>query len=200
MLKYPTIMRKEMAACLVLMSLPLLAEPARQVLTRADAAPSPDTLTLAFPGVQGPVDYEKYGRFENPGTPRYRYTVTDRAGLARAVGEGIYPNSDVFKDPAYRALLKEGKLAGNQWRYVDTPPAALNFYKWASCAEDPGVKQFYCALMLERAGRLEAAVKALYAIAVHFPKSVGQTYYNTPWYMGRRLWTAWRSFSGGIPS
>src|ERR1039458_7367885 len=150
------------ASCLFMTSL-LWAAPSRRETTRADAAPSTDTLTLAFPGTQGPADYEKYGRFENLGTPRYRYVInadstTGRAALSRAVGEGIYPNTDVFKDPAYRQLMKEGKLAGNQWRFVDTPTASLNFYKWASCSEDPGVKQFYVALMLEQIGHLDAAV------------------------------------------
>jgi len=184
MLKYSSDMRKRITACLIFLTLPLLAVPMQETLTRADAAPSTDTLRLAFPGVSGPVPYETYGKFENLATPQYRYSISDHVGLTHAVGEGIYPNSDVFKDPAYLALMKEGKLTGSQWHYVDTPTAALNFYKWASCSEDPGVKQFYCALMLERANNLEAAVKALYAVAVHFPKSVGLTYYNTPWYMG----------------
>jgi len=119
----------------------LAAKPHREAVTRAEAVPSQDSLTLAFPGEKGPVPYEKYGRFEELGTSRYRYAITDRTGLARAVGEGIYPNTDVFKDPAYQKLLKEGKLSGNHWHFVDTPTAALNFYKWASTAEDPGVKQ-----------------------------------------------------------
>jgi len=184
MLKYAPFMRRELWACPMLISLPLWAGATQPPTTRADIVKSSETLTLVFPGMKGPIPYEMYGRFEHSGTPRYHYTIVDRTGLAHATGEGIYPNSEVFKDPVYQKLLKEGKLAGNQWRFVDTPAATLNFYKWASCAEDPGVKQFYCALMLERAGQLEAAVKALYAVAVHFPKSFGQTYYNTPWYMG----------------
>src|SRR5207302_562293 len=74
--------------------------------TRADAVPSQDSLTLAFPGVQGPIPYETFGHFDELGTPRYRYVITDRPGLARAAGEGIYPNTDIFKDPAYQNRLK----------------------------------------------------------------------------------------------
>src|SRR5690349_15947639 len=146
-------------------------------LTRADAVPSHDQLTLAFPGSRGSVDYEKYGTFEATGTPRYRYAIRDRVGLAAAVGEGIYPNTAALKDPAFIALRNEGKLAGSHWRFVDTPTAALNFYKWAQTAEDPGVKQFYMSMMLERSGYLWEAVQSFYAVAVHFPKSLGYTYF-----------------------
>lgn len=139
---------------------------------------------LAFPGTKGPADYDRFGQFVDTGTPRYHYSMTDRSGLARSVGEGIYPNTDFLKDPACQKLLREGKLAGNQWRFVDTPTPALNFYKWQTSSEDPGVKQYYSALMLERAGFLEEAVKGFYAVAVHFPKTVGYTYFGTPWYMG----------------
>ncbi len=162
----------------------LWAQSGSDATTRSEAVPSRDSIKLAFPGIKGPIPYEKYGTFDDVGTPRFRYSMTDRAGLSRAAGEGIYPNSDVFKDPEYQKLFKAGKLAGNQWHFVDTPTAALNFYKWATTAEDPGVKQFFTAVMLERLGHLEEAVKGLYAVALHFPKAVGYTYFSTPWYMG----------------
>ena len=134
--------------------------------------------------MKGPIPYEKYGHFDGLGTPLYRYTTTDHAGLVRAAGEGIYPNTDVFKDPAFQLLSKEGKLSGNQWHFVDVPTSAINFYKWATTNEDAGVKQFYSAVMLERLGYLEQAVKGLYVVAMQFPKAVGYTYFSTPWYMG----------------
>src|SRR5690349_21178179 len=104
-----------------------VASPAAWPVDHAAVAPSTDTLTLAFPSAPGPVPYEKFGKFEGVGTPQYRYIVTDRAGLARAVGEGIFPNQDVYKDPAYKALKKEGRLEENQWHYVDNSSAAVNF-------------------------------------------------------------------------
>src|ERR1043166_2904130 len=103
----------------LLPSLLLAASPPPDT-TRADAVPSTDSLALAFPGAKGPIHYETYGKFENLGTPHYRFTMTDRPGLAKAVGEGIYPNQDEFKDPTYQKLQKDGKLAGTQWRFVDT--------------------------------------------------------------------------------
>jgi len=183
MLKYPTFMQKAILFLLLLSPL-LQAASMPRATTRAEAVPSADSLELAFPGQKGPIDYDAFGHFENVGTTRYRYTIIDRAGLARAAGEGIFPNTDALKDPVYRQALKEGTLTGNQWRFVDTPNAALNFYKWAASSEDPGVKQYYCAMMLERAGRLVEAVKGFYSVAVHFPKTVGYTYFGSPWYMG----------------
>ncbi len=166
----------------MILSGPSFAGP--RAVTRAEAVPSDDKLILASPGSKDPVPYEKFGSFENLGTKDYKYVISDKKGLADAAGEGVFPNSDVTKDPAYRDLQKAGKLTGNQWKYVDTNTAALNFYKWAGTNEDPGVKQFYTALMLERAGQIRQAVKAFYAIAIHFPKTIANTYYDTPWYVG----------------
>lgn len=153
-------------------------------LTRAEAIPSHDTLTLAYPGIKGPIPYKKYGDFIEVGKEGYRYVIKNKKGLAKAAGEGIYPNRDATKDPVYRKLLKAGELEGGHWDFVDPPTAAKNFYKWNVAPEDAGVKQFYTAVMLERAGLIEEAVKAFYAVAVHFPRTFSWTYYKTPWYVG----------------
>ncbi len=71
------------AALLVSPSL-LSAAPVPQDLSRAEAIPSQDKLKLAFPGQKGPVDYAKYGRFEQLDTPRYKYVIEDRPGLIKA--------------------------------------------------------------------------------------------------------------------
>jgi len=114
--------------------------------------------------------YEALGRFENQGTPRYRYTIADRAGPGpRRRGRDI-PQYGCVQRSGYQKLLKEGKLAGNQWRFVDTPEAALNFYKWASCAEDPGVKQFLLRVDAGTRRNIEAAVKALYCGCCSLPE------------------------------
>src|SRR4029077_17507614 len=125
-----------------------------------------------------------YGEFLDLGTPRYRYVIKDRAGLATDVGEGIYPNTDVNKDPTYQKLFRAGQLSGSQWRFVDNRTPAINFYKWTTAAEDPGVKQFYTGMMFESLCMLREGAKAFYAVAVHFPRAIGYTYFSTPWYMG----------------
>ena len=140
---------------------------------------------LFDPGKEEIVDYEKYGRFINVGTEKYRYIITDKKGLAEAVGEGIFPNTEsIQKDPTYIRLKNTGVLDGNHWDFVNIKDHQASFYKWATASEDPGVKLFYTALALEKAGLIKHAIKAYYAIVVHFPNTIGWTYWKTPWYIG----------------
>ncbi len=136
-------------------------------------------------GANEPIDYSQYGTFEGIGTDKYRYNVTNRKGLAAAVGEGIYPNNAVYKDPAYRILVSKGKLAGSQWDYVNIENQQLAFYKWATSHDTPAVQQFYTALALEKLGEVEQAIKGYYAVVLHFPNQVGWTFWHTPIYMSR---------------
>src|SRR5438132_1177302 len=77
--------------------------------------------TLADPGRETIVHYEQYGDFVHRGTAQYRYIISDRPGLSRAVGEGIYPNvASLLKDPGYQAFQHQGKLEGGVWDFVNT--------------------------------------------------------------------------------
>jgi len=132
------------------------------------------------------VDYAKYGKFSGVSTKKYKYTITDPKGLIAAVGEGIYPNtSGVMKDPSYKKLLKEKRLEGSHWDFVNTDDVEATFFKWATAAEPWGIKLFYIGLILEKAGYDAQAVKAYYSIVVSFPASSGWTYWHTPWYPGQ---------------
>jgi beta-glucuronidase len=143
-------------------------------------------IVLFDPGKEGFVNYEKYGEFKNPGTKDYNYVITDQAGLIAAVGEGIYPNtSAVRQDPEFKKALKEKRLEGSHWDFVQSPDLEAAFLKWATAAEPPGVRLFYTALILEKAGLLKQALKCYYAIVVHYPASYGWTYWHTPWYVGQ---------------
>ena len=140
---------------------------------------------LADPGTEDIVNYEKYGRFESTGTVNYKYVITDRAGLAQALGEGIFPNTQsVLKDPAYQSFKNAGKLNGSQWTFTNNDAHQANFYKWAEVAEDPGPKLYNEAEALEKAGLTKQAIKAYYNILVFFPRAHGVTYWGTPWYIG----------------
>ncbi len=145
---------------------------------------APRTLpTLAFPGTEKIIDYTKYGQFFDVGTRDYRYKITDPVGLSKAVGEAIYPNTGaVLKDPNYRKLRKEGRLKGSHWDFVNSEDLQAALYKWALAPEPWGVKLFYIGLIFEKAKMYYEAIKAYQAIIVHFPRSVGRTYWNTPWY------------------
>ena len=140
---------------------------------------------LSDPGSGDIVDYQKFGSFTGEGTGLYEYRMTKRKALAAETGEGVYPNNSVYKDPAYRMLVTRGRLAGSQWDYVNIDNPQLAFYKWAATNDTPAVQQFYTAVALERVGETLQAIKAYYAVLVHFPKGIGWTYFRTPLYMGR---------------
>jgi len=147
----------------------------------------PKTLpTLSFPGTEQVVQYEKYGHFVGVGTKDYAYEMDDPEGLMKAIGEGIYPNtSSLLKDPIYKQMMKDGKLGGSHWDFVHTDDLQKAVYKWASSSETWGVKLFYLGLLFERANMWHEAIKCYRAIQIHFPQSVGRTYWNTPWYPGQ---------------
>ncbi|MBM3244136.1 MAG: hypothetical protein FJZ12_04830, partial [Candidatus Omnitrophica bacterium] len=108
------------------------------------------SINLFDPGKEEVVDYAKYGRFENAGTKDYKYVITDQAGLIAAVGEGIYPNATSVRwNPAFKNALKEKRLEGDLWDFVQSPDLEAAFFKWATSSEPQGVKLFYTALILE---------------------------------------------------
>jgi tetratricopeptide (TPR) repeat protein len=143
-------------------------------------------VTLIDTGTEEVVDYSKYGKFIGRGSENYRYRILDRPGLAAAAGEGIYPNtSSVLRDPGFRMAVKAGRLKGNHWDFLRSNDLEAAFYKWSTAPEPPGVRLFYTGMILEKAGLLKHAIKAYYAIVVHFPGQVGWTYWHTPWYVGQ---------------
>lgn len=129
-----------------------------------------ETCKLFYPGTETIVNYEKYGTFKGIGTSEYKYTIKDPRGLAKAVGIGIFPNRNIYQDSEYKGLQKAGKLDGSPWDYVLNPHYKRNFYKWASLEQIDGAKQFFTAIALKELGLIEHAIKAYYAVIVHFPK------------------------------
>lgn len=156
------------------------------LLTCTNAFAEQKPFPIANPGSEKIVNYSRYGEFTGIGTKNYKYKITDQAGLNKAVGAGIYPNTAAIqKDPRYKKFKKDGKLNGSHWDFINTKNHQANFYKWATAAESRGVQLFYTALALERAGNYIQAIKTYYAIVVHFPHAIGWTYWRTPWYVGQ---------------
>ena len=146
----------------------------------------PTKIVLNDPGKEKVVNYEKYGEFTKVGTKDYKYNVKDQESLMQAVGEGIYPNTTSVKwDPEYKKAQQEKRLDGSHWDFVHSPDLEASFLKWATAPEPPGVKLFYTALILEKSGLIEHALKCYYAIVVHYPGAYGWTYWHTPWYVGQ---------------
>lgn len=139
--------------------------------------------TLAFPGTAKVVDYTKYGEFLNPGTSKYHYQVLKRKELVEAVGEGVYPNiGDIYKDPEYKKAMKQGRLEGSHWDFVNTPDLQAALYKWITSPEPTGVNLFYMGIIFEKAQMYYEAVKCYHAIIIHFSETLAWTYWHTPWY------------------
>lgn len=138
---------------------------------------------LSFPGKDKVINYKKYGEFVGVGTRDYVYQVKDPKGLSEAVGEGIYPNTGaILKDPRYKKAQQEGRLDGSHWDFVHSDDLEAAFFKWATAPEPGGIKLFYTGMILEKANMYYDALRAYHALVVHFPKSVGWTYWQTPWY------------------
>ncbi|MFC1754265.1 glycoside hydrolase family 2 TIM barrel-domain containing protein [Thermoproteota archaeon] len=144
------------------------------------------TITLHHVGSEDIIDYKKYGEFKGVGTQDYKYVTIDQEGLSNAVGEGIYPNTtSIRKDPAFIKARKGGRFKGSHWDLIQSPDLEAAFFRWALSPEPKGVSLFYVGNLLERAGLYKHAIRAYYAIVVHFPQAVGRTYWNTPWYVGQ---------------
>jgi hypothetical protein len=155
---------------------------------RAETAPAPQEplFKLFDPGRQEIVDYSSYGEFTGVGTAQYRYLIRDREGLARAVGEGIYPNiTALLKDPDFQKAQYTTHFEGNPWDYTNSEKVQEAFFRWAADKkEPPGIKQFFIGQLLEQAGLIRQAIKAYYAVVIHFPKASSMTFWKTPWYVG----------------
>jgi Glycosyl hydrolases family 2, TIM barrel domain len=142
-------------------------------------------VVLYDPGEEFPVDYTRYGKFSGIGTKEYNYAVNDPIGLSKAVGEGIHPNTTSVKfDPEY-SKIKKLLTNINHWKIKEKRDFNTAFYKWLQAPESPGLKLFQIAEILERSGYDQHAIKAFYAILVHYPQSYGWTYWHTPWYIGK---------------
>src|SRR5689334_12048461 len=107
--------------------------------TQTSSTPSHEPLFKLFdPGRQEIVDYSSYGDFTGVGTPQYRYLIRDREGLARAVGEGIYPNiTGLLKDPDYQKAQYSTHFEGNPWDYTNSDKVQEAFFRWAADRKEP---------------------------------------------------------------
>jgi len=147
---------------------------------KANPLPQP-AFQLQNPGASIFLDYAQYGEFQNAGEAGFQYVVNDKEGLKEALGEGIYPNDDIYKDPDFQRLNAQGSLKGSRWDILSSKEFQRAFFIWADAGEDPGVKLFFTAKALENAGLIEQAVKAYYATAVFNPDSTGFTKEHFPW-------------------
>jgi beta-glucuronidase len=138
-------------------------------------------------GTNKPVNYERYGKFQNLKTNHYHYSITDLEGLQKALGAGIYPNEKAIRsDPKYKAHEEFGLLDEFHWDSLTFDDWQKAFYIWTQAPEAKGIKTFFTGYCLEKAGHIRQALKAYHATLIHFPRtacwSKDQTFV---WYVGR---------------
>ncbi len=112
--------------------------------------------------------------------PTPKFVLFDQENLA-----GVYPNEEgIFKDPAFKKYKKKGLLKGSHWEALRLDDAQRAFYIWTIAPEEKGVKTFFTAVALEKAGHITPAIKAYHAVAAHFSKSVSLSQDHTfVWYV-----------------
>ena len=119
------------------------------------------------------LDYAEFGKMEtDPATGNPYFHIRDMEGLKKKVGRGIFPNEEALAATArFIQVEAQGLLEGSHWKFLDSKNPEAAFYKWASAGEEPGVKAFFTAVILEKAGYIQAAIRAYHAVFVHFPGS-----------------------------
>lgn len=134
-----------------------------------------------------PIPYEKFGSFSGRGTDAFRYKITDRAGLSRAAGAGIYPNFGALaKDPHFKRWSAKKSTPASPWDNVESGDPQADFYVWATAKDvGPGARLLFTARALADGGHLRHALKAYHAVLVHFGKEPCWSADHTfVWYVG----------------
>ena len=155
---------------------------------RLNAAES-DKKVFQLPRILGefPVNLSAYGTMSGLGSDNYKYKITNRPGLARAMGIGLYPNiTDLPRDPGYLKWKKKNPGDVNHWDYVDSGDPQSDFYAWAQAKDvGPGAKLFFTGKALAQAGYIKHALKAFHGVLVFFPReAVWSADHTFVWYVG----------------
>lgn len=137
-----------------------------------------------------PVSFEKYGNFSGKGTNNFKYKIVNRAGLAKAMGAGLFPNnSSLSADPAYMEWSKKNnnRINFNPWDFVQSGNPQNDFYVWVSAQTQdaqPGTKLLYLGQALAEAGHFTQALKAYHAVLIHYPReATPSTDHSYVWYV-----------------
>ena len=132
------------------------------------------------------LNFLDYGHFENVGTSDYKFvfhSIESKKSLFIDIGEMPFPNSgSIYTNPNVKNLLKEDRLKGKHWDFVNSDDLEAAYIKWSTAPEPPGVKLFYIGNIFEKANMYYEAIKAYQTLIINFPKTVAWTYWQTPWY------------------
>lgn len=146
-------------------------DPLIDQLLKGHQLPQP-SFPLYNPGLSSVLDYTQYGEFRNRRTKNFRYTTKKRGLLRMDIGAGIMPNVEGIKlDLEFQRLKSEGLLAMSPWKALKLDDDQRAFYIWTQARVGGGARAYFTAVALERAGHILQAIKAYYAVVVHYPKS-----------------------------
>lgn len=125
---------------------------------------------LKYPGADRPVDP----------------SVRDLEVLAKAMPEGVYPNQKALLDnPDYQRMQQDGSLKKDHWQALGSGDLQAAFYIWANAPEPEGIKAFFSAVVLERAGHILPAIHAYQTVVNFYPKTTAFARDNSfVWYPG----------------
>jgi beta-glucuronidase len=155
-------------------------------LSELKALPSP-TFPIKDVGEKFPINFEKYGSWTGKGSNDYNFKITNKSGLAAAMGAGLYPNeSSIGKDPGFQKFRKKFKGQINPWDFTQSGNPQNDFYAWTTSKGDigPGTKLLFTANALAEAGHIEQALKAYYGVLVFFPREAcPSSDYQYVWYV-----------------
>ncbi len=137
------------------------------------AAPVKVAFPIADTGADFPFDFTKFGTMTGQGSDDFKYKITDRPGLSKAMGAALYPNvpGSLSKDPAYLRWRSKNPGDYNHWDYVNSGNPQNDFYIWANAKDvGPGTKLLFTGKALAEAGQIKQALKAFYAVLLNFPR------------------------------
>ena len=129
-----------------------------------------------------PINYQEFGEFKNVGTGKFEYKMTKSKELKKLVGDYIYPNFNVPEDmrEKYKEFVKSGAIVKEDiWANANSGNPEADILAWVTVptiiGNGPehamGIKQFFIAEILSRAGEYEMAIKAYYSVVLNFPKT-----------------------------
>ncbi len=143
-----------------------------------------------------PVNYEKNGKFSDIGGVKFNYKITNLENYKKEAGDYVYPNLTVPKElqEKYKKMYTEGKIRKNDiWSHVNSGDSLADLLAWVSiktvegnfAEQGDGIRQFMLGDLLRSIGEYQLAIKAYYAVVLHFPKTFCWTSDGSfVWYVG----------------
>ncbi len=125
--------------------------------------------------------YEDYGEFKNLDSNNFVYDIKRMKDLKLDVGDFVYPNindRDKYKK-LYDKYLKAGEIRSDIWENFNSGNPEADILAWLYKRNidgnekmfSDGIRQYFIAEILRNNGEYDLALKAYYAVILHFSKA-----------------------------